>query len=368
MQDFDRGALARLGFGPELSEALAGVDAAGQLIAGRVSADRRGAYEVLTANGELRAQLAGRLQYLASGPLDLPAVGDWVALAPRLEEGAGTIHHVLPRRGALVRKVPERPVEGQILAAHVDAVLAVASANRIFNARRIERVVALAVESGAQPIVVLSKSDLCEDLAPLYEASEAVAAGGPVVALSSLTGEGIGSLEPHLAPGRTLALIGSSGVGKSTLVNRLLGAELQAILATRDVDDKGRHATTHRQLLVLPGGAILIDTPGLREVGLWEDAGGLAGAFPDVAELADACRFPDCVHAGEPGCAVAAAIEAGDLAPERLASFRKLGREVAHVEGQRDARARHERRQRQKRFTKSIRKRPDKRRWSDREP
>ncbi len=331
------------------------------LVAARASADHGAAYEVLAACGLLRAEISGRLAYLAAGPEDRPAVGDWLAIAPRPREGTATIHAVLPRKSALVRKEAGRAARAQVLAANVDAALLVVSANRDFSPRRIERAIAVVREGGAEPIVILSKSDLLDDPARLVEEARAVAPGVPVLALSAQTGAGMDALAPHLAPRRTLVVLGSSGVGKSSLINRLLGRELLATLEIRDDDDKGRHATTHRQLVALPGGALVIDTPGLRELALFETEAGVAEAFPEVEALFAECRFSDCSHAGEPGCAVVAALDDGRLPPERWDSYRKLEREARALRERRDPHGRHEHRERMKRFSKGLRQRIDKR-------
>ena len=354
--------LEAMGWSRGFAAALHQVDPTGQLAPARVSEERKGGYRLLWAAGDLRAEISGRLLYQAAGPEDLPVVGDWVAVAPRPEESAGTIQHVLPRRTAVVRSAPERPTRAQVLAANVDSVFLVTSANRDFNPRRIERTLAVIWQSGAEPVLILSKRDLCEDLGRVVAEAEAAALGVAVLPLSSLTGQGLEALEPLLLPGRTTALLGSSGVGKSTLLNRLLGRELQATREVREDDDRGRHATTHRQLFPLPGGGVLLDTPGLREIGLWSQDDALDSAFPEIDALARQCRFHDCRHQGEPGCAVAEAVDSGRLDPARLASQRKLERELRRVEERRDGRARHERRKRARAFSRQIRQLPDKRR------
>ena len=353
--------LESLGWDAALQAALSACDPAGAWQPARVASDRGGALELFAACGVLRGDVSGRLHYLAAGPEELPAVGDWVAVAARPEEGAATIHQVLPRRSALVRKVAGTASRAQVLAANVDAVLLVSSAGADFNPRRFERALAVVRESGAQPLLVLSKCDLCADAPALVAEAERAAPGVPVLALSAATGAGLDALAQQLPPRRTLALLGASGVGKSTLVNRLLGRDALATRAVREIDDKGRHATSHRQLVVLPGGALLIDTPGLREIALFEDGEGIAGAFPELEALFTACRFGNCGHTGEPGCAVQAALDDGSLDPARLASYRKLEREAAAVRARRDARARHEKREEWKRFERMRRRLPSKR-------
>jgi ribosome biogenesis GTPase len=306
-------------------------------IPARVSAQHRGGYDVLTERGELRVRLAGRLRHEAASAADLPAVGDWVALR---EE---TVHAVLPRRSAFTRKAAWSPTEAQVLAANLDTVFVVSGLDGDFNLRRLERYLTLAWESGATPALVLTKADLCEDVGGSLLEAEQVAFGVPAHVVSNVTGEGLDELSPYLAPAKTVALLGSSGVGKSTLANRLLGAELQA---TKEIaeDGRGRHTTTSRQLLRLPGGALLVDTPGLREIQLWDAEEGIHDAFADVDELAADCRFNDCAHMREPGCAVQAAIDEGRLPRERLQSYRALQRELKRLAMKQDARLRSEER------------------------
>ena len=315
------------------------------LIPGRVSIQHRGAYDVLTAEGELRCDVAGRLYDEAASPADLPAVGDWVAVAARPEEAAGTVQAVLARRTKFSRKTAWQASEEQVLAANVDVALIVTSLNEDMNLRRLERYLTLAWESGATPVLVLTKADLADDVPAVVAEVESVAFGAAVHAISSVTGEGLDELRAHLRPGVTAALLGSSGVGKSTLVNTLVGEEL---LETREIreDGKGRHTTTRRELIQLPGGALVIDTPGMREVQLWIADDGLEEAFSDVTELFEHCRFSDCAHESEPGCAVKEAIANGTLAPERWESYLKLQRELAHLDRRLDKRAQAEERKR----------------------
>jgi len=336
--------LTALGWDDTLAEEFEPHAQAG-LIAGRVAVQHRGAYDVLTAEGELRCDVAGRLYDEAASPADLPAVGDWVAVAARPDEDAGTVQAVLPRRTKFSRKTAWQASEEQVLAANVDVVLIVSSLNEDMNLRRLERYLTLAWESGARPVLVLTKADLSDDVPAVVAAVESVAFGAPVHAISSVTGEGLDELRAHLRPGVTAALLGSSGVGKSTLVNTLAGEELLETREIRD-DGKGRHTTTRRELIQLPGGALVIDTPGMREVQLWIADEGLEEAFSDVTELFEHCRFSDCAHESEPGCAVKEAIANGTLAPERWESYLKLQRELAHLERRLDKRAQAEERKR----------------------
>jgi ribosome biogenesis GTPase len=303
-----------------------------ELVPARVAREDRGRYLVLDAHGERRAELAGRLRHEAVARADLPAVGDWVAahLAPGPPGGApARIEAVLPRVSAFVRRGVGKAIEEQVVAANVDTVFLVSGLDGDFNPSRIERYLAVAWESGATPVVVLNKSDLATDPPGRVAEVEAIAIGVPVLAISARRETGLDALAPWLARGRTIALLGSSGTGKSTLLNALLGEQRQATTEVRSDDWRGRHTTTHRELVPLPGGALLVDTPGMRLLKLWSGDGELGDAFPDVAALAAACRFRDCVHAQEPGCAVRAALESGALEARRFRSWCKLQRERA---------------------------------------
>lgn len=288
---------------------------------GRVAAVHRGAIDVHTATGLVRTGLPGRMFHDGT---DL-AVGDWVGLAD------GVVRTVLPRRSALVRNAAGRATSTQTLAANVDVAFVVSSLGPDLEPRRLERYLVTIWSSGAEPELVLTKADRLDDPWPLVAEVEAVAPGVPVHVVSAVTGQGCDRLRARIEPGRTAILLGSSGVGKSTLVNRFAGAELMDTGETREDDDEGRHTTSHRELLLLPGGGIVIDTPGLRELQLSDTAAGFDETFADVDELAASCRFSDCAHEAEPGCAVLAAVEAGTLAPDRLASWRKLQRELRAI-------------------------------------
>ena len=338
-------ALEELGWSDQLSTALE-PHLAGGLAPARVAVQHRGAYVLYSTLGELRATVAGRLEHAAAGAGELPAVGDWVAVAARPDEGSATIQAVLPRRTKFSRKVTLGAAEEQVLAANIDTVFLLTSLNEDLNLRRIERYLAMAWESGAQPVIVLSKTDLSGDVAAQTLEVESVAYGVPVHAISSLTGDGLELVRSYLAPGQTVALLGSSGVGKSTLVNTLAGQELLAVNEIRESDGEGRHTTTSRQLVLLPEGGLVLDTPGLREIQLWESADGLGETFGDVEELAAQCRFSDCAHRTEPGCAVQAALDNGTLDDGRWASYNKLQRELAHLERRLDKRLQSEERKR----------------------
>jgi ribosome biogenesis GTPase len=321
----------------------------------RVLAEDRGSYQLAGRSGELRGTVTGRFRFEADeDPAAFPAVGDWVSIEGGLS-GDTVIHAVLPRRTALVRQAAGLRTEAQVVGANVDVVFVVASLNADLNARRLERYLAAVWESGAEPVVVLSKADLQSDDALQTDLAtvERIATGVPVLAASAIDGRGIEAVQGRIGPGRTAAFVGSSGVGKSTLLNRLAGADVAATSDIREDDARGRHTTTRRQLHLLPAGGLVIDTPGMRELALW-DGDGLDRSFADIEELAAGCRFGDCAHAGEPGCAVVTASLAGRLDVERLDAWRKLQREAAHHERRVDALARATERRRWRQIGKSV--------------
>lgn len=296
---------------------------------GRIVGQYKDMYRALSAEGELNAEISGKMRFEARNPADYPAVGDFVLL-DRSSDAAGNaiITGILPRRSLFVRRAAGSGQEMQLIASNVDTVFICMALNQDFNPRRLERYLAIAWESLATPVVVLTKADLCADLAGrLVQAYEA-AIGVDIVTVSSLEEGGYEAVRPYLGPGRTVALVGSSGVGKSTLINRLLGRKLQATREIRQDDGRGRHATTVRQLLSLPGGGAVIDTPGMRELGL--ESADLGRTFADIEDYGRGCRFRDCAHENEPGCAVREAIAAGLLAAERLESYKKLRKELKY--------------------------------------
>jgi len=300
-------------------------------IPGRVMSEQRHLYQVITSVGELRGEVSGRFRASARGTGDFPAVGDWVVMEARPQEGSATIQAVLPRNARFSRKTAGSRPDEQVMAANFDAVLLVMSLNQDFNLRRLERYLVMAWDSGSQPVVVLTKRDLATDAEARMEEVEAVAAGVPVLAVSAVTGEGMEQLEPWLVPGKTLVVLGSSGVGKSTLMNRLAGKTLALTREIREDDARGHHTTTHRELYLLDSGVLILDTPGIRELQLWESETGLDETFKDIHDLAESCRFRDCLHRKEPGCAVREALQAGTLAWSRYDSYHKLERELAHI-------------------------------------
>ena len=310
------------------------------LIPARVAREDRGAYLVYCEGREVAAEVTGRFRHEATSKSDFPAVGDWVAAHVPGQEARARIHALLPRRSSLSRKVAGGHTEEQVAAANVDTVFLVSGLDGDFNPRRIERYVTVAYDSGANPVIVLNKTDLCADVEARIAEAESVAFGVAIHAVSATDNSGLGVLLPYLATGKTVALLGSSGVGKSSLINSLLGSDRLAVRAVREGDSHGRHTTTHRELICLPRGGVIIDTPGMRELQLWTDEDSLRGSFQDVEQLAGQCRFNDCGHRSEPGCAVKSAIERGQLPSGRLVSYRKLQRELLRLEKKQAERAR----------------------------
>jgi ribosome biogenesis GTPase / thiamine phosphate phosphatase len=353
MNSFDHTPLVAWGWSTRVADGLADHLQRG-LVPGRVLVEHRGSYLVMTPGGERHAAVSGRFQHAATTAEDFPAVGDWVALE-HVDDGRGVIHAVGPRHSRFARPTRGDIPGAQVVAANVDVVLLVSSLDHDFNLRRLERYLALAWSSGAKPVVVLNKADLCADVGARIADVRAVAQGVPVRAISAATGVGLESVTPLIETGRTVALLGSSGVGKSTIVNALLGWQRQQTQQVRADDQRGRHTTTVRELLPTPSGALLIDSPGMRAVGMWDAEEGIGTTFADVDELAAGCRFSDCRHTTEPGCAVQAAIDDGSLSAGRLASRRKLERELEALERRRAAGRRAEQRRAGKRMEKFVR-------------
>jgi ribosome biogenesis GTPase / thiamine phosphate phosphatase len=295
--------------------------------------------------GNWRPRWRGKCGLGAQGRADYPAVGDWVAITARPAEGAATIHAVVPRRSCLARKVAGTTTDEQILAANVDTVFLVAGLDNDFSLRRLERYLAVVWESGATPVVLLNKADLCADVDGALEEAASAAPGVTVLAVSAADGSGLEQIRPYFAVGRTVVFLGSSGVGKSTLANALMGDQVQATGGLRRGDGKGRHTTTSRELILMPQGGMVIDTPGLREVQLWGDEQTLSETFEDVEQIIASCRFSDCKHGSEPGCQVRRALQAGELDAGRWQNYLKLQKELRHLDRRRLS---EERRQRSK--------------------
>ncbi|MEM8883420.1 MAG: ribosome small subunit-dependent GTPase A [Planctomycetota bacterium] len=319
------------------------------LVPGRVSAQEREGYRVIVEAGEYPATVTGRYHHEARHSESMPAVGDWVAAS--VHDDFARIHVLLARRTALRRKVSnDRVFAPQVVAANIDVVFLATSANRDFNLRRLERLLTLVWESGAEPVVLVTKADLVDDIAPYVAQAEETAYGVPVHAVSAHSGLGLAEFRAHVEPGRTAALVGTSGVGKSTLTNHLLGTRRMRVQSQRESDDRGRHTTTTRELFVLPDGGCIVDTPGLRTVSLWASDEGLESTFGEIEELAARCRFSDCTHKQEPGCAVREGVD-----EERLASYHKLQRELAFTEQKADKREAAKAKRKWKTFSKAVR-------------
>lgn len=308
---------------------------------GRIIRGEKNYFRVLCAEGELTARFTGKMRHGAGTRADLPVVGDWVVVKPQ-PGGRGMIYGILDRKSSFARNLPGRRkgkgggrIEQQVIAANVDLVLIVSGLDRDFNLRRIERYLTLVVGSGAEGIVVLNKADLCDNPQQCLEQVKDIAPNTPVYSCMARDSQQLEFLLPHLQPGRTLALLGSSGVGKSTILNGLLGEERQKIGEVSHADGKGRHTTTHRELFQLPQGGILIDNPGMRELHLWGDEEDLSESFAEVEELGKRCKFNDCRHLAEPGCAVLSAVENGEITPERLHSYHKLKEELGSLQRRR---------------------------------
>lgn len=297
----------------------------------RVLSQSRGSYRLCTNAGEKMATVSGKLRYTAETLSDYPAVGDFVMADLPEGDGSAVIHTILPRRSVFIRRAAGTSRQEQVVAANIDTVFLCMALNNDFNLRRMERYLSIAWDSGAKPVIVLTKRDLCDAPEARISEVESIAAGTDIAVTSSLGEDGLEQLLPYLIPGKTASFIGSSGVGKSTLINRLAGSALHATNGLRD-DDKGRHTTTQRELLLLPCGALVIDTPGMRELGMWSADAGIAAAFQDIEELQCRCRFKNCTHTNEPGCAVAEALRSGSLSPERWGSYQKLRAENAYAE------------------------------------
>lgn len=346
--------LNQLGWSDFFAASFAQHQAEGYTV-GRVALTYKQSYILYTECGEVSAEVAGKLRHQATNPQDLPAVGDWVVIQLRAAERQATIHQVLPRKSVFSRKTAGTKTQAQIIATNIDTLLLVVGLDGDFNLRRLERYLVLAWDSGAAPVVVLNKADICPEVEQRILEVEAIALGVPIVVLSALNQQGLDALYPYLQVGKTVALLGSSGVGKSTLTNQLVGKPIQAVQAVRESDQKGRHTTTHRQLIPLPIGGLIIDTPGMRELQIWAGDEGFQETFADIEEIADQCRFRDCQHQDEPGCAVQRSLEMGLLDASRLLSYHKLQKEMDYLARKQDQRAQLAEKQKWKQIHKAMR-------------
>jgi len=347
--------LTALGWNERIAEAFS-VHAAEGFVPARIALEHTHIYRVFTESGEWLARISGRLRHSAETRADFPAVGDWVAIEPPVEGQEARIRALLPRFSRFSRRAAGDPTEEQIVAANIDVVFLVSGLDGDFNPRRIERYLVVAWESGATPVIVLNKADLVDDLSSIVEDVRTLAVGVEIHAVSCQMPGSVDVLRPYLGHGQTGALLGSSGVGKSSIVNQLVGFDLMTTREVRESDSRGRHMSSARQLVLLPGHGVLIDTPGMRELQLWETGDAIAGTFADIDALAEQCRFRDCQHRTEPGCAVRAAVESGELAAARLESFHKLAAEQAYQARQQDQRAQLETKRRDRIGAKAVRK------------
>lgn len=348
--------LTDYGWNSTLEEQAAALLAPGLTI-GRVVSEFKGQYKIVTKNGIFLAEISGKMRHLALNRDDLPAVGDWVIVKERLSDGKATIGEILPRFSKFSRHMAGVTTEEQIIAANVNTVFLVMALNHDFNLRRLERYLTMAWESGANPVIVLTKADICPNVKQKIADAEEIAFGVPVFSVSATRNIGKEQFAPYLVKGRTTVFLGSSGAGKSTLINWLYGNERQSVHDVREADDRGRHTTTNRQLIALPSGGIVIDTPGMRELQLWNASDASIGhSFADIETLAAGCRFNDCTHSSEPGCAVRAALKDGRLEQTRFDSYLKLRRELAFLKRKADMQARIKEKARIRKMNKGMRK------------
>ncbi|WP_397386448.1 ribosome small subunit-dependent GTPase A [Paenibacillus terrigena] len=346
--------LQQLGFNPSIQTAFESFASLGYQAA-RVALEHTHLYTLYSEHGELIGEVSGKYRYGALGRGDYPAVGDWVAISARPEDGRATIHAVLPRFSKFSRKVAGSTTDEQIVATNINTVFLVVALNNDFNVRRVERYLIMAWESGANPVIILSKADLCDDPEAKAVELESVAIGVPVHIVSTVSETGFNELKPYLAEGMTIALLGSSGVGKSSIINQMLGTESQKVQGVREGDDRGRHTTTHRELFILPDGALMIDTPGMRELQLWDADEGFSSSFQDVESLTEQCFYSDCQHQEEPRCAVRMALENGSLEQGRYDNYNKMKAELAYLARKEDAKLRQQEKLKWKQITKSMR-------------
>ncbi len=331
--------LTQLGWNSFFQQEFIGFGGGQDLIPARVVRQNKLSYDVICEKGNLTAQVSGAFSFFVETSEDFPTVGDWVVVNVIDDENKAIIHKLLPRKSNFTRKAAGAETEAQVVAANVDIVFVVVGLDRNFNLRRIERYLTLINKSGAEMVIVLNKSDLCDETEERVDEVENIAGDVPVITMSAVCDDDFSQIEQYITEGRTVTMVGSSGTGKSTIINRLLGEERLLVKHTSEHVSQGRHTTTWRELVVLPSGGIVIDTPGMREIQLWADDEDLANAFGDIEELAENCRFRDCKHISEPGCAVWQAIEDGELEEKRLNNYRKMGKEIKFMERRKRERA-----------------------------
>ncbi len=325
------------------------------LTVARVAIEHRNTYILHSEFGELSGEVTGKFRHQAT-QAEFPAVGDWVVISVIESEKNAIIHSILPRKSKFSRQSAGGITKEQIVAANVDTVFLVSGLDGDFNPRRIERYLILAWESGANPVILLNKADLCKNLEDCLNQVENIALGVPIITISAANFQGLEALQLYLQPGKTVALLGSSGVGKSTITNQLKGEAIQAVKAVRQGDNRGRHTTTHRELILLPNGSLIIDTPGMREIQIWASESSLNSTFEDIETLAEECRFRDCQHGEEPGCAVQQALQEGKLNNSRFLSYQKLNKELDYLSQKQNQKVYLDTKKRWKTITKSMRK------------
>ncbi|KAA3619993.1 MAG: ribosome small subunit-dependent GTPase A [Calditrichaeota bacterium] len=322
--------------------------------AGKVSVEHKQYIEVYCEFGEINCEISGKFRHQAKSQEEFPAVGDWIAFRYMEKERKGIVQQILPRTSKISRKVAGQNTQEQVIAANVDYLFIVTSLNTDFNMRRLERYLTVAWDSGSSPVIILNKADLCTDTDSFLAETEEIAFGVPVHLMSALNKEGLEQLQPYFEGHKTCALIGSSGVGKSTIINKIIGTDRQRVNELRPSMDKGMHTTTQRELIILPDGGLLIDTPGMREIQLWDADQGVAEAFEDVTEYAKNCRFRNCQHRQEPGCAVRNAVENGDIGSGRFQNFQKMQEELQQLKGKQELHARLEAKRQDKILHRAI--------------